>query len=148
MKKNYFLKAIVAISIIALPSTFGIAQCNSFVKKQCLPKISPFTQNGQMNTSTLSSGQKTQLNITFLAGQDYRILVCGQEQLGDITFKVLDLQHKVVFDSKQNNSPDFWDFRVKNTQQFIVEVAVPESDSPSSVPPSGCVSIMVGFKKA
>ena len=112
-----------------------------------MPKIQPFTLNGQVNTSTLSSGQKTSLNLTFYSGQAYRIVVCGQEQLGDITFKVMDTDRKVVFDSQKNDYPDFWDFKVKNTQQFIVEVQVPESESSSSVLPSGCVSIMIGFKK-
>jgi hypothetical protein len=147
MKKTYFAKAIISACIIALPSAPGIAQCNTFVKKKCMPKISPFQQNGQMNTSTLSSGQKTTLNLTFYSGQDYRILVCGEPVLGDLTFKIFDQQHKEVFDSKKNDSPDFWDFKVKNTQQFIVEVQVPESESVSSVLPTGCVSIIVGFKK-
>jgi hypothetical protein len=148
MKNNYFLKPITALCIVTLlSSTVGIAQCNSFVKKQCMPKIQPFTNNGQMNTSTLSSGQSSSLNMTFYSGQDYRILVCSQEVLGTVTFKILDMSHKVVFDSKENDSPDFWDFKVKSTQQFIVEVSVPPSDSPNSIPPSGCVSVMVGFKK-
>jgi hypothetical protein len=147
MKHNYFMKAFVAIGFIAFSSTVTIAQCNTFVKKKCLPKIAPFTQNGQMNTSTLSAGQKTTLNLTFYSGQDYRILVCAQEDLGDVTFRIMDLQHKVIFDSQKNDSPDFWDFKVKNTQEFIVEVQVPQSESTSTIPPSGCVSVMVGFKK-
>lgn len=147
MKQNYFLKGCVAICIITFSATLAVAQCNTFVKKKCLPKISPFTQNGQMTTSTLSSGQKTSLNLTFYSGQDYRILVCAQEELGEVTFKVLDMNHKVIFDSQKNDYPDFWDFKVKNTQKVIVEVQVPESESSSSVIPTGCVSIMVGFKK-
>lgn len=147
MKHFYSLKALVAIGIMAFSGTLATAQCNTFVKKKCLPKISPFTQNGQMNTTTLSAGQKTSLNLTFYSGQDYRILVCGEPVLGDLTFKILDMQKKVVFDSQKNDYPDFWDFKVKNTQQFIVEVQVPESESTSSVLPTGCVSIMVGFKK-
>jgi hypothetical protein len=148
MKKNYSLKMMLAMAIVILPMSFGIAQCTAFVKKKCMPKIKPFTLNGQMNSSILTAGQKTQMNITFSAGQDYRILVCGQEQLGEIAFKVMDLQKKVIFDSKKNNSPDFWDFKVRNTQQFIIEVQVPESESTSSVLPTGCVSIMIGFKKS
>jgi hypothetical protein len=147
MKQNYLSKAIIVASLIVLPLASGIAQCNTFVKKKCMPKISPFQQNGQMNTSSLSSGQKTTLNLTFYSGQDYRILVCGEPVLGDLSFKVMDMQHAVVFDSKKNDYPDFWDFKVKNTQQFIVEVQVPESESASSVLPTGCVSIIVGFKK-
>ena len=112
-----------------------------------MPKISPFTQNGQMNTSTLAPGQKTSLNLTFYSGQAYRILVCGEPLLGDLTFTITDMEHKVVFDSKKNDYPDFWDFKVKNTQQFIVEVQVPKSDETTSAAATGCVSIIVGFKK-
>ncbi len=147
MKQTYFLKAIVAICIIAFSTPAVNAQCSTFLKKKCMPKIQPFQLNGQVNTSTLTSGQKTSLNLTFYSGQDYRIVVCGQPQLGDLSFKVMDLNKKVVFDSRKNDSPDFWDFKVKNTQQFVVEVQVPESESTSSVLPTGCVSIMVGFKK-
>lgn len=147
MKHNYFAKAAVFCSIIAFPSFGAYAQCSAFIKKKCMPKIQPFTHNGQLNSTTLSSGQTTELNMTFYAGQAYRILVCSQEVLGDVTFKVTDMSKKVVFDSKDNNFPDFWDFKVKNTQQLIVHVDVPKSDSPSSILPSGCVSILVGFKK-
>jgi hypothetical protein len=147
MKHNYFSKAVISSLIIALPCISAIAQCNTFVKKKCMPKILPFTHNGQMNTSTMSAGQNSEMNLTFYAGQAYRILVCSEPILGEVSFKVLDQSHKVVFDSKQNDNPDFWDFKVKNTQQFIVQVEAPRSDSPSSTPPSGCVSVLVGFKK-
>jgi hypothetical protein len=147
MKHLNSFKAIIAACIIALPVAAS-AQCSSFVKKKCAPKISPFTLNGQVTSTVLSSGQTTSMNLTFYAGQDYRIVVCGEPVLGDISFVVKDQQKMVVFDSKKNDYPDFWDFKVKNTQQFIVEVQVPESESTSSVLPSGCVSIMVGFKKS
>ncbi len=112
-----------------------------------MPNIQPFTQNGQMNSSILSSGQSTELKLAFSSGQDYRILVCSEEILGEVTFRVKDNAGKIIFDSKDNDYPNFWDFKVKSTQQFTVVVTVPVSDSPSSVPPSGCVSIIVGFKK-
>jgi hypothetical protein len=147
MQNKMIRKAFLAGCMVAFSSAGAVAQCNAFIKKKCMPKISPFTNNGQMNNSTLMAGQSAQMSMTFYAGQDYRILVCSQEVLGEVTFKVLDMTKKVVFDSKENNAPDFWDFKVKNTQQFIVEVSVPPSDSPNSIVPSGCVSVMVGFKK-
>ncbi|MGQ0829029.1 MAG: hypothetical protein ACT4ON_11630 [Bacteroidota bacterium] len=148
--KNYLITAIIAISNMAFFSTASIAQCNSstFIKKKCIPNIQPFTQSGQIATNKLSSGQKTELKLTFSSGQDYRILICSEELLGDVSFRVRDVVGKIIFDSKDNDYPDFWDFKVKSTQQFIVEVFVPQSDSPSSIPPSGCVSIIVGFKKS
>jgi hypothetical protein len=147
MKHTYTSKAVVFSLMMALPCASAISQCTNFVKKKCMPKIQPFTHNGQMNTSTLSAGQSSEYTLTFYAGQAYRILVCSEPVLGDVSFRVLDQSHKVVFDSKDNDFPDFWDFKVKNTQQFIVQVDIPRSASSGSTPPSGCVSVLVGFKK-
>ncbi len=147
MKNTYFLKAAVVSCLLSFPFSGLKAQCNTFVKKKCLPNIQPFTSNGQMNTSTLSAGQSATMSLTFYSGQDYRLLICSQDILGEVTFKVIDVNKKVIFDSKENNAPDFWDFKVKSTQQFTVEVDVPPSESTNSIVPSGCVSVMVGFKK-
>ena len=146
MKHHYFFKAVVALCITALPAA-AVAQCTSFVKKKVMPKIQPFTLSGQVTTTTLTAGQKTSMSLTFYQGQDYGVVVSAQPELGDVSFVILDMQKKVIFDSKKNDYPDFWDFKVKNTQQFTVEVQTPESESASSVLPTGCVSIMVGFKK-
>jgi len=147
MKHTYISKAVVLSLVMALPWGSATSQCTTFVKKKCMPKIQPFTHNGQVNTSTLSAGQTSEYNFTFYAGQAYRILVGSEPVLGEVSFKVLDQSHKVVFDSKENDSPDFWDFKMKNTQQLIVQVIIPPSASSSSTPPSGCVSVLVGFKK-
>ncbi len=145
-KKIFKTISTIVVMVFICP-ILSFSQCNSFVKKKCMPNVLPFTQNGQMNTSTLTAGQSAEMNLTFYAGQDYRILVCFQEQLGDVTFKVMDASRKVIFDSKENNFADFWDFKVKNTQQFIVEVTAPPSETKTSIVPSGCVSVLVGFKK-
>ncbi|MCW3103263.1 MAG: hypothetical protein JWO09_1703 [Bacteroidetes bacterium] len=147
MKHTYISKAVVLSLIMALPCASATSQCTTFVKKKCMPKIQPFTHNGQVNTSTLSAGQNSEYNFTFYAGQAYRILVGAEPVLGEVSFRVLDQSRKVVFDSKENDSPDFWDFKMKNTQQLIVQVTIPASASSSSTPPSGCVSVLVGFKK-
>lgn len=109
-------------------------------------KIVPFTSNGQVNSSTLEAGKTISLNLSFSAGQDYRIIVCSEEILGEVTFKIIDRSKKVVFDSALNNFPDFWDFKAKSTQPLTVEVTAPPSQSTSSILPSGCLSILVGFK--
>lgn len=146
MKKTLLRTSMLAFLLTLIVSSSS-AQCNSFVKKKCFPKIKPFTSNGQMNTSNLSSGETATMNLTFYSGQSYRILVCSQEVLGEVSFKVYDANKKLVFNSEDNNAPDFWDFKVKNTQQLTVEVSVPPSQSTNSIVPNGCVSVMVGFKK-
>jgi len=145
MKKKYVYTLGIAALSLTIP-VITTAQCNAFVKKKCMYKVVPFTSNGQVNTSSLEAGKTISLNLSFYAGKDYRIIVCSEEILGDVTFKVLDKSKRVVFDSADNNRPDFWDFKAKSTQPLTVEVTSPPSQSTSSVTPSGCLSIIVGFK--
>ncbi len=145
MKKKYAFTLGIALLLFAI-STTTKAQCNAFVKKKCMYKVVPFTSNGQVNTNTLEAGKTISLNLSFYAGKDYRIIVCSEEILGDVTFKVIDKSKRVVFSSAENNHPDFWDFKAKSTQPLTVEVTSPPSQSTSSVIPSGCLSIIVGFK--
>lgn len=143
MKKKCLYLFYLLLAAVPLST---VAQCNAFIKKKCMYKIVPFTSNGQVNSNTIQAGQTISLNLSFSAGQDYRIVVCSEEILGEVTFKVLDKSKKVVFDSSQNDFPDFWDFKAKSTQPLTVEVTAPQSQSTSSVLPSGCLSILVGFK--
>lgn len=147
MKTKILTKLIAIALVIGLHSTNGIAQCKSFITKQCMPKMAPFTHNGQLNSTTLMEGETAELLMTFYSGQNYRILVCAQKILGHAQFKLLDSQRNVVFDSKENSSADFWDFSVKSTQQFIIQVSIPKpDDAPGAFVQSGCVAVLVGFK--
>lgn len=122
------------------------AQCRGFVKKQ-IPKLAPFIHNGQINSSVLLSGDHAELTLTFYSGQTYRLMVTAQEILGDVHFVIKDAEQKTLFNSKEQGKFDYWDFTVESTQQLTVEVMVPDLDVPSGLVPSGCVSILVGFKQ-
>lgn len=147
MKVKTLTKFIAIALILGLYSTKGAAQCKSFITKQCMPKMAPYTHNGQLNSTTLMEGETAELLMTFYSGQNYRILVCAQKILGQAQFKLLDSQRNVIFDSKENASSDFWDFSVKSTQQFIIQVSIPKPDgTPGAFVQSGCVAVLVGFK--
>jgi hypothetical protein len=146
--KNIFnpgrLVLICAIALLSSANSFG--QCKGFVKKQ-ITKLSPFIHNGQVNSSVLLSGDQAELTLTFYSGQTYRILVSSQEVLGDVHFVMRDAARTQLFSSKDLGKFDYWDFSVESTQQMTLEVVVPNVDTPSGLVPSGCVSILVGFKQ-
>ncbi len=124
------------------------AQCKRFTEKQCLPNLSPFTNNGQINNATLFEGDSASLIMTFYSLLDYRLMVCSHNVLGDsVHFKVRDNDGNLLFnslDAGKNN----WDFRVNSTQDLMVSVIAPEdSENMTDIPASGCVSIIVGFKE-
>jgi len=137
--------------LISLPIA-GYSQCKSFAKRKCLPTLKPFIHNGQLNSTTLMEGESAELVMTFHAGQQYRLKVCARETLGNVSFKVMDMQRDVIFDSsKEKSAPDNWDFDVNATQQMIIMVSVPKAksssaDLPGTLVQSGCVALLVGFK--
>ncbi|HET7818709.1 MAG TPA: hypothetical protein VFL70_05335 [Bacteroidia bacterium] len=147
MKKLFHLsKIFVVLSIAAFSAVESNAQCKGFVKKQ-IPKLAPFIHNGQINTSVLLAGDHAELTLTFYSGQTYRIMVDSQETLGDVFFLLKDANKNQVFSSKDQGKSDYWDFTVESTQQLTVEVEVPDTEAPNGIVPSGCVSILVGFRQ-
>ena len=80
-RKAIFLAAIFSIAILGDVA----AQCSkTWVRKKCVPKITPFIHNGQMNTTPLKEGGRMETTLTFYSGQDYRILVCAEETLENV----------------------------------------------------------------
>jgi hypothetical protein len=145
--KNTQLRIVVATLILTFITGFANAQCKSFAKNKCLPDLAPYIHNGQMNGATMMAGEKAELQMSFYAGQDYRLMVCAQPILGETTFRLLDKNKKVIFNSKDHKNVTFWDFNVASTQQMILEIDIPESGAKHGMVPSGCVNILVGFKQ-
>lgn len=139
-------KLILAGTAIVFATTGSYAQCKGFVKKQ-ISKLSPFIHNGQINSSVLLAGDHAELTLTFYSGQTYRILVSSQEVLGDVFFLMKDASKTQLFSSKDQGKFDYWDFTVESTQQLTIEVVVPDVDAANGLIPSGCVSILAGFKQ-
>jgi len=139
------INLILLISLFAISS--GFSQCKGFTKKECVPQIKPFTYNGQLNMAVLNPGDVAELVVTFYKGQDYRLFVCSQENLGKIEFKLLDSERNTLFYNKDHDFVNYWDFHSNATQQLIVQVRVPQVEEEVAVAASGCVSILIGFKE-
>ncbi len=125
--------------------SFG--QCKNFVKKSCLPLLHPFTTNGQINNAVFAPGDHAEMPLTFSEGFTYRVIVCGQEILGKINFKILNNENVVVFDNTDHEFVNLWDFKITNTQQVKLIINVPEEKAENGIMHTGCVSIILGFKK-
>ena len=148
-----FNKRIVYIGLILGLFAFTIdanAQCKRYTKKYCLPSLSPYLHNGQLTSAVLNPGDSADIEMTFNAGKEYRLLVCNQEQIGKVQFKVLDKSRKVLYESDPEDENPSWDFKVENTQQFIVQLVVPKMEKDNqktNLVPNGCVALLVGFKE-
>lgn len=145
MKK---FSSLLLILLAGVSGYYVLAQCNSFNKKTCMPELKEYTHNGQYNSTVLSPGETAELEMNLFSDNDYRIVVCGQEVLGDLMYKITDESGKVIFDNKDHQMTKMWDFSVQSTQKLTIEVTVPQGKkSANELTVSGCASVLVGFKE-
>ncbi|MPQ48053.1 hypothetical protein GCQ56_13685 [Marinifilum sp. N1E240] len=135
---------ILLLCIFALPIGL-VAQCNEYTKKECIPQLSPYTFNGQLNSAVLSQGETAELQLTFYKDQEYRILVKGEDNLGDLQFQLFDTEYNLLYDNSDEDYTNLWDFMVESTDDFIIRVLIPEDETKVELE-SGCVSILIGFR--
>ncbi len=146
MKKN-IISLIILVAFFIFNSNDVFSQCKSFAKKICRLELDPYIHDGNYNAAILTEGEDAELYKTFYAGQQYRIAICGSETLPQVQFMVLDLSRNILYNSKQNNYKNTWDFELESSQQLIIFVKVQESETPTDELEilSGCVSIMFGI---
>lgn len=141
------LKPLVVLMLILGFAITSNAQCKTFTKRSCLDVLDPYVFDGQLNTAILTEGDVAELLLTLYGGQSYRILICGQEVLGDIEFNLYDTNRNLIYSNKDHDYVDHWDFKSNSTQQLIVQVIIPKTESADDMLHNGCVSILKGFKE-
>jgi len=138
----------ILLPLIMLVPLTSWSQCRSFTKKKCLPMLEGYIQNDNFNSAVLIPGDEAELLLTFYAGKEYRLLVCGHPVLGELEYEVLDTDEETIYsNAKSDNADNIFDFKVATTQQLIVRIRVPEGENPSALVHEGCVSVMIGSKE-
>ena len=141
------LYRIIPIFVLLLfTSVVADAQCKTFAKRDCLPLLGSYTHDGNYHAAVLVEGEEAELYKTFYSDMDYRVAICGEENLPNIEFYIVDSNRNIIYSSKDNNYSKTWDFKLQYSQQlkFIVKVSSQQKQA-GQAPLSGCVSIMFGF---
>ena len=151
MKRSIFA-AVATFLLILCFSPQAQAQCKGFAKKICKAELGDFTHDGNFHAAILTEGEEAELYKTFYSDQEYRIAICGADGIPDVEFKVVDVNRNVLYDNKTNNYSKFWVFKLESSQQLKIMIKVVTNATATPVaayatPPSGCVSIMFGFKE-
>ncbi|MFW5644743.1 MAG: hypothetical protein ACOCZL_02410 [Bacteroidota bacterium] len=145
MKRSLFV-SLLLLSFIVLPNNSN-AQCKQFAKNTCKVGLTPYQHDGNYHAAVLLEGEEAELYKTFYSGTDYRIGVCGANNLGNIEFSIIDGNGKVLHNNAYNDYEWKWDFRLESSQQLKIVVKVPVTDGLAEEPKEGCVAIMFGFKE-
>jgi len=144
------MKGIRILSLITLflaIIVFNVnAQCKAFARNECLPKLSPYTHDGNYHSAVLVEGEEAELYKTFYSDMEYRVAIMGEGKLPNVEFRVLDDNKNVIYSNKDNNYAKTWDFRLEASKQLKLVIKVLNNSKPGDTPASGCVAIMFGFK--
>ena len=143
-------KGILFISLLACMITLPMAmnaQCKQFAKNTCKAGLEPYQHDGNYHAALLIEGEEAELYKTFYSDREYRIGVCGANNLDDVEFKVVDTRNgKVLYDNSLNDSDWKWDFNLESSQQLKIMVKVPVPEANVDEPEEGCVAIMFGSR--
>ncbi len=98
-------KIFLIVAVFLIPAISTAQYCNHFHTKYCNPSENGmFKLNGQSKSALFAKGQTSELNVLVYKGQDYRISMCMDENLGSqIKFKVYETKKvkvEKVFESK------------------------------------------------
>ena len=123
------------------------AQCKSFVKNSCIPKLHPYIHDGSYQAVIMTEGEEAEVYKTIFAGQKYRLYVCADNFLPNVEFVVSDIRRNILFDNRKNNNVKFWDFRPDASQQIKVTIRIPKTQKQSEASEiiNGCVGILFGL---
>ena len=138
-------RIIPVIALLMFTSTIAGAQCKTFAKRVCLPLLTSYTHDGNYHAAVLVEGEEAELYKTFYSDMDYRVAICGDENLPDVEFFVIDSNRNIIYSNKDNNYNKTWDFKLQHSQQLKFIVKITASSQSGSVPANGCVAIMFGF---
>jgi hypothetical protein len=143
-------KGILFISLLACMITLPMAmnaQCKQFAKNTCKAGLEPYQHDGNYHAALLIEGEEAELYKTFYSDREYRIGVCGANNLDAVEFKVVDTRNgKVLYDNSLNDSDWKWDFNLESSQQLKIMVKVPVPEANVDEPEEGCVAIMFGSR--
>ncbi|MEE4116816.1 MAG: hypothetical protein V2I37_11640 [Marinilabiliaceae bacterium] len=146
MKKIVNTSILITLLFFAGASFVANAQCKNFAKKICKGELGAFTHDGNYHAAILTEGEEAELYKTFYSDQEYRLAICGNNNLPPIEFKILDSNKNVLYSNKDHDYSKTWDFNLESSQQLKLVVKVTSFEQVSDTPASGCVAILFGFK--
>jgi hypothetical protein len=118
------------------------AQCDTTVT--LCEKFMPtnYVSDGQTYRAFLVNDEVAEFSTTFFAGVDYRIAVMSGTEKGELEFRLLDQERKLLFSSQDYDLTPFWNFRAESTQDCVIEAQL-KKDGVGS----GCAVILISFSR-
>lgn len=123
---------VFAIVMLLLPIGLSAQHCNNFHRKNCYPSDNAFFEyNGQSKSALFKKGQTSEMNIIIYKGQDYRLSICTEPELGEkVEYKIKDAKTgEVLYDNAGDDYAQDFEFTCSYTRRIVIEVTVPDGET-------------------
>jgi len=122
--------------------------CKSFGRSACKHiDLEDYTSNGQLTVAPLVPGEEAELSMIFYRGNDYRIVLCGDEELGQLKFWIKNSKGDELFNNKNYENTQQWDFSMSTTQRLLIIVGAEGKTQMGEAVEEGCVKLIIGHRK-
>lgn len=132
MKAFKTITTLGALLLMLAPVVSKAQHCHNFHRQNCYPSENRyFEYNGQSKSALFKKGQTSELSIIIYKGQDYRISVCTEPELGDkVEYKLKDSKSgEVLYDNSVDEYAQDFEFTCTYTRRIVVEVTVPDGET-------------------
>lgn len=135
------VKGILAIAF-GLLSIGAFAQDCDGVVKECKRLLSDdFVSDGQVYTAFLDR-EKAEFRTTLYGGTTYRIAASAGTKDDYALFTIKDPEGHTLFSNRNYKNASYWDFKVEESIPVVIE-----TELDVDLKTSGCVVMMIGFKR-
>nr|WP_320119116.1 hypothetical protein [uncultured Marinifilum sp.] len=142
--RYYFL--LVGI-LLGLGLNSAYSQCRQFAKTKCKPRLENFIHDGNYNAVILNLGEEVELHKVFFGDQKYRIVLCPEEHLPAVHFKIMNIDQKIIYDNKSDAYADTYDFELDESATLKISIKfVKENGEKFDRSISGCVAMLFGLE--
>ena len=142
---RYYLLLVVIFLVFGLNS--GYSQCRHFAKTNCKPRLENFIHDGNYNAVVLNLGEEVELHKVFFGNQKYRIVLCPEEHLPAVHFKIMSTDQQIIYDNKSDAYSDTYDFELDESATLIISIKfVQENGEEFDRSISGCVAMLFGLE--
>ncbi|BAX78560.1 hypothetical protein [Labilibaculum antarcticum] len=141
---KYYLLSTLFVFVVSIQ--VGTSQCRDFAKTNCKPKLENYVHDGNYNGVFLNQQEEVELHKAFFTGQEYRIVVGGEEHMPKIHFKITDSDQNLIFDNEESNYIDHFDFELDEAKTLVISLDFIKEEPTGLKLESGCVSILFGMK--
>jgi hypothetical protein len=132
----------IFILLAALTTVKLNAQCDTIAKICDKHMPSNYISDGQAYRALLLNDEVAEFHVTLYGGSTYRIAACSGLTDGNLIFNLVDEQNNVLFSNKNYKNAPYWDFKVTNTINAIIQAQLDPT-----VSSSGCAVLLLNFKK-